>query len=69
VEVPITINVARSGDEAERQARGEDLTRPEALIEAEAAAERAEPVAEGGETAGEAAAESAAAEEESGSIG
>ena len=27
VEVPITINVARSADEAERQARGEDLTR------------------------------------------
>ena len=30
VEVPITINVARSTDEAERQARGEDLTRPDA---------------------------------------
>ena len=29
VEVPITINVARSADEAERQARGEDLTQPE----------------------------------------
>lgn len=29
VEVPITINVARSQDEAERQARGEDLTRRE----------------------------------------
>ena len=29
VEVPITINVARSPDEAERQARGEDLTRPD----------------------------------------
>jgi large subunit ribosomal protein L9 len=27
VEVPITINVARSADEAERQAKGEDLTR------------------------------------------
>jgi large subunit ribosomal protein L9 len=67
VEVPITINVARSSDEAERQARGEDLTRPEALIEAEPAAERAEPDAEGGEAAGEAAAESAAAEEETGS--
>ena len=26
VEVPITINVARSADEAERQASGEDLT-------------------------------------------
>jgi large subunit ribosomal protein L9 len=35
VEVPITINVARSTDEAERQARGEDLTRPDALVEAE----------------------------------
>jgi large subunit ribosomal protein L9 len=39
VEVPITVNVARSTDEAERQARGEDLSRPEALLEAEAAAE------------------------------
>jgi large subunit ribosomal protein L9 len=27
VEVPITVNVARTPDEAERQARGEDLTR------------------------------------------
>jgi large subunit ribosomal protein L9 len=35
VEVPITINVARSTDEADRQARGEDLTRPDALVEAE----------------------------------
>jgi large subunit ribosomal protein L9 len=34
VEVPITINVARSADEAERQARGEDLTRPDATLEA-----------------------------------
>jgi large subunit ribosomal protein L9 len=33
VEVPITMNVARSEDEAGRQARGEDLTQPEALIE------------------------------------
>jgi large subunit ribosomal protein L9 len=33
VEVPITINVARSSDEADRQARGEDLTQPEALVE------------------------------------
>lgn len=39
VEVPITVNVARSTDEAERQARGEDLSRPEALLEAEEAAE------------------------------
>jgi large subunit ribosomal protein L9 len=35
VEVPITVNVARSSEEAERQARGEDLTRPEALQPAE----------------------------------
>src|ERR671917_1984567 len=27
VEVPVSVNVARSADEAERQARGEDLTR------------------------------------------
>src|SRR4051812_1086845 len=32
VEVPITINVARSADEAERQSRGEDLTRPDVLL-------------------------------------
>jgi large subunit ribosomal protein L9 len=32
VEVPITINVARSADEAERQARGEDLTRPDVML-------------------------------------
>jgi large subunit ribosomal protein L9 len=31
VEVPITVNVARSPDEAERQARGEDLTSREAF--------------------------------------
>ncbi len=48
VEVPITINVARSNDEAERQARGEDLTRPDAQIaaEAEEATGGAEPEAE-----------------------
>jgi large subunit ribosomal protein L9 len=59
VEVPITVNVARSSDEAERQARGEDLTRPEALIEAAETAEKAEPASEdaGGEAAGEAVAE------------
>ncbi len=39
VEVAVTINVARSSDEAERQARGEDLTRPDALLEADEAAE------------------------------
>jgi large subunit ribosomal protein L9 len=33
VEVPISMNVARSPDEAERQARGEDLTQREALVE------------------------------------
>jgi large subunit ribosomal protein L9 len=33
VEVPITINVARSADEAERQARGEDLTTRDAFAE------------------------------------
>lgn len=32
VEVPITMNVARSQDEAERQARGEDLTRPDVVL-------------------------------------
>jgi large subunit ribosomal protein L9 len=35
VEVPITINVARSAEEAERQARGEDLTVREAFAETE----------------------------------
>jgi large subunit ribosomal protein L9 len=45
VEVPITMNVARSSDEAERQARGEDLSRPEAVIEQEAAAAAAEEAA------------------------
>jgi large subunit ribosomal protein L9 len=39
VEVPITINVARSADEAERQARGEDLTRPDILLGEEELAE------------------------------
>ena len=59
VEVPITINVARSADEAERQARGEDLTQreqrevfgepEEEAAEAEAAPEAVEaaPEAEG----------------------
>jgi len=50
VEVPITINVARSTDEAERQARGEDLTRPDVRLGEEelheAAAEATAPVAE-----------------------
>jgi large subunit ribosomal protein L9 len=39
VEVPITINVARSADEAERQARGEDLTRPDIQLDEEELAE------------------------------
>src|SRR5205085_7000637 len=39
VEVPITINVARSADEAERQARGEDLTRPDVQLDEEELAE------------------------------
>ena len=39
VEVPITINVARSADEAERQARGEDLTTRDAFFEPEGAPE------------------------------
>lgn len=41
VEVPITVNVARSTDEAERQARGEDLTRPDALLDEQEEAEAA----------------------------
>ncbi len=65
VEVSIAINVARSGDEAERQARGEDLTRPDAQIaaEAEEATEGAEPETEesdGGESQAPEAGETAA---------
>lgn len=46
VEISVTFNVARSADEAERQAKGEDLTSAEAIYgidedEAAAAAERA----------------------------
>ena len=37
VTATITINVARSGDEAERQAAGEDLTNPNAAFEAQEA--------------------------------
>jgi len=57
VEVPISINVARSADEAERQARGEDLTAPGALREADeqeppaAAEEEADNEARGEESA------------------
>ena len=40
VEVSVTVNVARNADEAERQARGEDVT-----VRREAAEEAAEPVA------------------------
>jgi large subunit ribosomal protein L9 len=42
VEVPITINVARSADEAERQTRGEDLTRRNAFDDEDEAEEPAE---------------------------
>jgi large subunit ribosomal protein L9 len=58
VEVPITINVARSPDEAERQARGEDLTRPDVRMdEEELASAAAEAGVEAGEPAEEAGAE------------
>jgi large subunit ribosomal protein L9 len=40
IEVSVTVNVARSADEAERQARGEDVT-----VRREAAEEAVEPVA------------------------
>jgi large subunit ribosomal protein L9 len=52
VEVSITVNVARSEDEAERQAKGEDLTVP--TFEEEAAAEFAEGQAEAGSAAADA---------------
>ena len=42
VEVPITINVARSADEAERQARGEDLSTRDAFVEPREEDEEAE---------------------------
>jgi large subunit ribosomal protein L9 len=55
VEVPITMNVARSADEAERQAKGEDLTRPdirltEEELEAVVAEETAAPEGEAAES-------------------
>lgn len=46
VSVSIMLNVARSGDEADRQARGEDLTRRDAFDEPEAEAEAAPDLAE-----------------------
>ena len=49
VEVPITINVARSADEAERQARGEDLTSRDRFEELEEAEEQ-EPLESAGTT-------------------
>ena len=56
VEVTITINVARNADEAERQARGEDMTRRREETEAEEAAADAaamfEKPAEAGEDQG-----------------
>jgi large subunit ribosomal protein L9 len=66
VEVPITLNVARSTDEAERQARGEDLTQREAFEEEieEEAAPDLEEVFEKQEDVEQAAAEEAGEEEE-----
>ena len=53
VEVPITMNVARSPDEAERQARGEDLTRPDIqLTEEELEAVVAEETGQGEQAEG-----------------
>jgi len=52
VAVSITVNVARSEDEAERQAKGEDLTVP--TFDEEAAAEFAEGQAEAGSAASDA---------------
>ena len=50
VEVPITMNIARSPDEAERQSKGEDLSRPDVqLTEEELEAVVAEEVVEGDE--------------------
>jgi large subunit ribosomal protein L9 len=49
VEVPVTVNVARSADEAERQGRGEDLTRRDIFEEPEE-----EPVEPAGATAADA---------------
>ncbi len=46
VSVSIELNVARSDDEAKRQARGEDLTRHDVFDEQEAAAEAAPDLAE-----------------------
>lgn len=50
--VTVTVNVARSQDEAERQARGEDVTMPR--TEAEEALAEAEALFESAEVAGEA---------------
>ena len=44
VEVPITLNIARSTDEAERQARGEDLTQRDVFAGEEEAAPEIEEV-------------------------
>ena len=61
VEVPVTVNVARSADEAERQAKGEDLTRRNAFDEPEEPEEALEPegvtFADGDDTSIEAGAE------------
>jgi large subunit ribosomal protein L9 len=57
VEVPITINVARSADEAERQARGEDLTTRETVSEPVEAEEPGEAQEAAGDEPAEAPAE------------
>jgi large subunit ribosomal protein L9 len=59
VESTITVNVARSDDEAERQAKGEDLTRVEADTPLGDEAEAAAPATEAGETEASAPAEAA----------
>ena len=53
VEVTITINVARNGDEAERQARGEDVTQRREETDEEAAAAEAAAIFEKPEAAGQ----------------
>jgi len=81
VEVPITLNVARSSDEAERQTRGEDLTQRDAFAieeEEEAAPDleevfenpediELEAVGEAGEEPAEAEAEESSEPEDAGS--
>ncbi len=63
VETSVTVNVARSEDEAERQARGEDLTSPE-IDEPEDVEADGEDSAEGGDETGQADTATETAEEE-----